>query len=172
MQRSFVALHPQEVLQVAISIEDRNAELYHNFAEMFTEFGDQESLEIAAVFWEMAVEERSHSWQLKQRYAELYGDLVRSITEQDLSEIVEVPKLDSTDIFDPSPHGIPGRVRALKVALEAEIGAQQFYEKLVERTPRGPLHDIFRYLAQMEDNHVTYLETKLAQNDAEEASVH
>ena len=52
MQRSFVSLSPQEALQVAISIEDRNAELYHSFAELFTEFGDEESLDIAAVFWE------------------------------------------------------------------------------------------------------------------------
>ena len=164
MQRSFVALSPQEVLQVAISIENRNAELYHNFAEMFTEFGDKESLEIAAVFWEMAVEERGHSWQLKQKYTELYGDLVCSITEQELLEIVEVPKLETANVLDPLADGMPGRVRALKVALQAEVGAQQFYQKLAERTPAGPLRDIFSYLSQMEDSHVSYLETKLAQN--------
>ncbi len=172
MQRSFVSLSPPEVLQVAMSIEDRNAELYHRFAEMFTEFGDKESLEIAAVFWEMAVEERSHSWQLKQKYTELYGDLARSITEQDLVEIVEVPKLEAGDVLGSSDEGTPGRVRALNVALQAELGAQQFYEKLVELTPKGPLRDIFHYLGQMEDGHVTYLEQKLAQDKAEEPSVH
>ena len=171
MPRSFVSLSPQEVLQVAISIEDRNAELYHRFAEMFTEFGDKESLEIAAVFWEMAVEERSHSWQLKQRYAEFYGDVVPTITEHDLAEIVEVPKLDDGDVFGSPGSGVPGRVRALNVALQAELGAQRFYEKLVEQTPNGPLRDIFRYLGQMEDGHVTYLEQKLAKNSAEEPSV-
>jgi rubrerythrin len=171
MQRSFVSLTPQEVLQVAISIEDRNAELYHRFAEMFTEFGDNESLEIAAVFWEMAVEERGHSWQLKQRHAELYGDLVPTITEHDLQEIVEVPKLDDGDMFASPDSGVPGRVRALNVALQAELGAQKFYEELVKRTPDGPLRDIFRYLGQMEDGHVTDLEQKLAKNSAEEPSV-
>lgn len=171
MQRSFVSLTPQEVLQVAISIEDRNAELYHRFAEMFTEFGDKESLEIAAVFWEMAVEERGHSWQLKQRHAELYGDVAPTMTEHDLTEIVEVPKLDDGDVFASPGSGVPGRVRALNVALQAELGAQQFYEKLVKQTPDGPLRDIFRYLGQMEDGHVTYLEQKLAQNQAQEPSV-
>jgi len=171
MQRSFVSLSPQEVLQVAMSIEDRNAVLYHDFAEMFTEFGDKESLEIASVFWEMAVEERTHSWQLKQKYSELYGDAVCQVTEQDLAEIVEVPKLDNGDLFGPSD-GAPGRVRALKIALQAEHGAQDFYQKLVETTPRGPLQDVFRYLAQMEDSHVTYLETKLAKNEADEQMVH
>jgi len=170
MQRSFVSLSPQEVLQVAISIEDRNAELYHNFAEMFTEFGDKESLEIAAVFWEMAIEERSHSWQLKEKYTELYGEFVPSMTEQDMIEIVEVPKLDA-DVLDSPREGVPGRVRALNVALQAELGAQQFYRLLVEQTPQGPLHDIFRYLGEMEDGHVTYLEQKLARHQAQEASM-
>ncbi len=171
MQRSFVALTPQEVLQVAISIEDRNAELYHNFAEMFTEFGDRESLEIAAVFWEMAVEERSHSWQLKQKYAELYGVQVCAITEQELLEIVEVPKLDAGNVLDATAGGMPGRVRALTVALQAEIGAQEFYQKLVQRTPAGPLRDVFNYLAQMEDSHVSYLEARLVQHQVEQPSV-
>jgi rubrerythrin len=170
MPRSFVSLSPQEVLQVAVSIEDRNAELYHNFAEMFTEFGDKESLEIAAVFWEMAIEERSHAWQLKQKYTELHGAFVSSITEQDLMEIVEVPKLDA-DVLASPVEGIPGRERALKVALQAEVGAQQFYAKLVEQTPKGPLQDVFHYLAEMEDGHVAYLESKLEQNTAEAPSV-
>ena len=172
MQRSFASLSPLEVLQVAISIEDRNAELYHRFAEVFTEFGDQESLEIAAVFWEMAVEERGHSWQLKQRRAELYGDSPCHTTEHDLQEIVELPRLDDGDILGPQREGVPGRVRALNVALQAELGAQEFYRRLVQQIPRGPLQDVFRYLAEMEDGHVCYLESKLAQVDAKQPSVH
>jgi rubrerythrin len=169
MQRSFDSLSPQEVLQVAICIEDRNAELYHNFAEMFTQLADKESLEVSSVFWEMAVEERNHSWQLKQRYAELYGDLVRSITEQDLADIVEVPKLDN-NVLDAAADGL-GKVRALTIAMRAELGAQEFYINLAERTPKGALRDVFRYLAQMEDGHVAYLESKLAEDRERESSV-
>jgi len=171
MQRSFVSLSPQEALQVAISIEDRNAELYHRFAEMFTEFADDESLEIAAVFWEMAVEERGHSSLLQQKYAERYGDAVCLVTEHDVVEIVEVPKLDDGDVFAAPERRIPARVRALNVALQAELGAQKFYGKLVEQTPKGPLRDLFQELAQMEDGHVGYLETKLAQDSAEQPKV-
>ena len=47
MKRSFASLNPQEALHVAIFIEERNAELYHQFADMFIEFADSESLEIA-----------------------------------------------------------------------------------------------------------------------------
>ncbi len=171
MQRSFVSLSSQEALQVAISIEDRNAELYHRSAEMFTEFGDEESLEIAAVFWEMAIEERGHSSLLKQRYTEVYGDALCHLTEQDLVELVEVPKLENGDLFAPPGGMIPVRARALNVALQAEVDAQKFYERLAEQTPAGPLHILFQNLAQMEDSHVAYLEAKLAQDHADEPKV-
>lgn len=171
MQRSFVSLSPQEALTVAISIEDRNAGLYHRFAEMFTEFGDEESLDIAAVFWEMAVEERGHSTLLRQKYAERYGSSECQIHEEDLVEIIEVPRLENGDIFASPGSGIPGRMRALKVALLAELSAQRFYAKLAEQTPAGALHDLFGDLAEMEDSHVSYLENKLAQDSVEEASV-
>lgn len=171
MQRSFVSLNPQEALQVAISIEDRNAELYHRFAEMFTEFGDEESLEIAAVFWEMGVEERTHSSILRQNYTERYGDAVCPISEQDVVEIVEVPKLENGDMFAAGPGVTPGRVRALKVALRAEADAQQFYAQLAKQTPAGPLRDLFHDLAEMEDSHVGYLESKLVEDNVEKPSV-
>ena len=48
MKRDFASLSAQEALHVAIFIEERNAEIYHQFAEMFAEFRDPESLEIAA----------------------------------------------------------------------------------------------------------------------------
>ena len=61
MKRSFASLNPQEALHVAIFIEERNADLYQQFADMFTEFADSESLVIAEVFQEMSAEERNHS---------------------------------------------------------------------------------------------------------------
>jgi len=171
MQRSFASLNPQEALQVAISIENRNAELYHRFAEVFTEFGDEESLEIAAVFWEMAVEERGHSSMLQQKYAEHYGDSMCRITEQELVEIVEAPKLDTGDMLAAGDDGIPGRLRALKIAFQAEAGAQQFYATLAQQTPAGPLRDLFHELAEMEDSHVAYIESKLTQGEPAKARV-
>ena len=74
MPRSFAELDAQEALHVAIFIEERNAEIYHRFASMFTEFGDVESQAIAGVFWEMAEEERRHSSMLQSRYCQQYGN--------------------------------------------------------------------------------------------------
>src|ERR1700742_3767512 len=132
MKRSFAALDPQEALHVAICIEQRNAEIYHRFAEMFVEFGDPESLEIAQVFWEMAVEERHHHAQLCARYSERYGRSSCILTEEELIELIEVPKIDSVEDFlgFAGADELGARGRALEVALHAEVSAQHFYVEL------------------------------------------
>jgi len=172
MKRSFASLGPQETLEIAISIEERNAEIYHRYAEMFTEFGDEESLEIAAVFWDMAIEERGHHALLHAKYAEQYGGECCSLTEEDLVELIEVPRLDQEDVLAGSGNGGTARMRALQVALHAELSAQHFYTKLAGETPEGALRRIYSDLAQMEDGHVAYLEARLAQDAAENQIVH
>ncbi len=170
MPRSFSSLTPAEALQVAISIEQRNADVYHRFAEMFTQFGDEESLEIASVFWEMAVEEQGHRSLLEEKYVQTFGPLDKKLTEQELIELVEVPNLDSGDVFN-SASDFSARDRALQVAVVAEISAQRFYERLVEQTAPGPLNQMFKELAQMEDGHVAYLESKLVSDSTESHTV-
>jgi rubrerythrin len=64
MKRDFASLTAQEALHVAVFIEERNANIYSQFAEMFAEFRDPESLEIAAAFWEMSNDERRHGTML------------------------------------------------------------------------------------------------------------
>ena len=162
MKRSFTALDPREALHVAISIEERNAELYHRFAEMFVEFRDPESLEIAGVFWEMAIEERRHSFLLQGKYSELYGNVSSALTEEDLVEFIEVPKLDDGDLFaGDAVKWRNARQQALHVALKAEARAQLFYFNLAENTQPGPLRSIYQELAEIEDAHLAYLERKL-----------
>jgi rubrerythrin len=170
MPRNFSSLSPSEVLQAAISIEQRNADIYHRFAEMFTEFGDEDSLQVASIFWEMAVEERGHRALLEESYVRTYGALSATFTEHQLCELVEVPKLETTDIFSSSVE-VSARERALQVALQAEVSAQQFYAELAEQTPKGPLREIFQELAQMEDDHVTLLELKLTSDSVPKQTV-
>jgi hypothetical protein len=116
------------------------------------------------------VEERGHRASLEERYVEAYGALKNQLTEQELSELVEVPRLDAGDIFE-SNDGISARQRALDVALEAEIRAQEFYEHLTAITPPGPLRDTFNNLSRMEDSHVTWLGAKLANDSVEKPTI-
>jgi rubrerythrin len=171
MKRSFTSLEPPEALQAAILIEERNAAVYRRFAQMFTELGDEESLEIAAVFWEMATEERGHHALLQQKYAEQYPDLICAVTEDELLERIEVPKLNDHEVLAARNDGLLARKLALQVALQAEIGAQSYYANLVKQTPEGPLRQIYGDLAQVEEGHATYLSMKLGQDNAADQSV-
>jgi rubrerythrin len=163
MKLSFTALDPRQALHAAIIIEERNAELYQRFAEMFVEFGDTMSLEIAGIFWEMAVEERRHGCLLQGMYEERYGDSSCALTDEDLVEFIEVPKLEDGDLF---ANAADGRDRALQVAVKAEISAQLFYSSLAENTPSGPLRSVYQDLAEVEDGHVAFLEQKMASEPA------
>ncbi len=171
MPRAFVSLDPREALHLAIFIEDRNAEIYHRFAEMFTEFHDADSLEIASVFWDMAVEEKRHSAILQERYRERFGSARCDLTEEDLQEMIEVPRLEDADLFAAGPDGQnSARERALQIALAAETSAHDFYCKLVEQTEDGPLRRLYTELSMMEDGHVVYLQRTLAESSADDGA--
>jgi len=164
MKVSFASLDPQEALHVAIFIEERNAEIYHRFAEMFSEFRDNDSLEIAGVFWEMASAEREHSSRLQQKYTEQYGNASCALTEEDLVDFIEVPRLERGDVFGETFAGkkLAPRERALQVALTAERDAQNFYSNLLKTTQDNTLRTLYQQLAEMEDDHVAFLEGRLA----------
>jgi rubrerythrin len=161
MKRAFASLDAREALHVAIFIEERNAGLYQRFAEMFAEFRDSESLEIAGVFCEMAEEEKGHSNKLQSRYMDEFGNSNCTLTEEDLVELIEVPKLYPDDILAGEGSKRNARDRALQVALEAEQGAQRFYAELVQKTPEGPLNRLYQELVDMEGQHADYLQRKL-----------
>ncbi len=166
MKRQFTSLTPQEALHVAVFIEERNSELYHRFAEMFVEFRDVESLEIASVFWDMAAEERTHSTLLQQRYGEIYGNRACAMTEEDLQELIEIPRLEDSEVFistKDKDNIAPARERALQVALNAERQARIFYASLAESTTDRALKRIYTDLAEFELDHVEFLEKKLEQ---------
>jgi len=173
MRRTFTSLNPQEALHVAIFIEERNAGIYHRFAEMFTEFRDPDSLEVASVFWDMAVEEKRHSSVLQEKYQERYGNASCALTEEDLQDMIEVPRLDDGDVFaDSATARDSARERAVKVALVAEQGAQNYYVRLAQQTKDSALRRLYNELATMEDGHVAYLENVLSAAASEDKGVH
>ncbi len=131
------------------------------------EFGDAESLEISNVFWDMSIEEKRHSCMLQGKYRERYGDTGCPLTEEDLRELIEVPKLEGSDIFETVDSVLAGpRHRALRVALDAEKSAQEFYAQLANRTEDEALRRLYGELATMEDSHVTYLQGMMATSSA------
>jgi len=162
MKRPFASLDPQEALHLAIAIEERNESIYRHSAEMFEEFGDQESIQIASVFWEMAAEEKSHAAMLRSKYEGRYGQNSCGLTEEDISEFIEVPRLENGDFFAVNLGRSETRNRVLRVALNAEKAAQRFYSSLAESSQGGQAQQLYAELASLEGDHVNYLEQKLA----------
>jgi rubrerythrin len=163
MKRDFASLTAQEGLHVAIFIEERNAEIYHQFAEMFAEFGDPESSEIASTFWDMANEERQHGTLLQKRYFDRYGTRPCAVTEDDIADFIEVPRLENGDILTISrlKVGRPPRQLALEIGMAAEQTAIRYYARLAEVTPDSDLRCLYQEFVEFEDSHADWLEKKL-----------
>lgn len=163
MKREFASLTAQEALHVAIFIEERNAEIYTQFAELFAEFRDPESLEMAQVFWDMAEEERHHGTMLQERYFERYGTQHCIVTEEDIRDLIEVPKIDNSSLFAiiRSRTSHAPRYKALEIALMAEESAQRFYSRLMPGTDDDALKNVYRELAEFEDGHSKFLRGRI-----------
>ena len=163
MKREFSSLTAQEALHVAIFIEERNAEIYTQFAELFAEFKDPESLQMAQVFWDMAEEERHHGTMLQERYFERYGTRHCIVTEEDIRDLIEVPKLDNAELFaiirSRTTHS--PRYKAFEIALNAEEAAQRFYSRLIPGTEDEGLKTVYRELSEFEDGHSRFLRGKI-----------
>lgn len=165
MKREFTSLTPREALHVAIFIEERNADIYRQFAELFDGFLDPESNEIAKTFSDMAEEEHRHGAALQRRYVERYGPEPCAITEEEIRDTIEVPRFPNGNIFaiaraQVSP--VP-RNQALQIALAAEKSALKFYNRLVETTNDGELRGLYEELANDEDDHTRLLAKRLNQ---------
>lgn len=164
MKRDFASLTAQEALHVAVFIEERNANIYSQFAEMFAEFRDPESLEIAAAFWEMSNDERRHGTMLQKRYFDRYGTRPCAVTEDDIADLIEVPRLENGEIFTISKMkvGRSPREMALDVALTAEDSATRFYRRLAQSTKDAELKAVYEEFVALEAGHSNWLEQKVA----------
>lgn len=159
MKRSFASLEAYEALHVAIFIEERNARIYENFAQVFAEFNDRESQSIATVFREMAEEERRHGSQLQELYWKKFGNQPCALTDADIADVIEVPQLQDSEQFIYG--GLTPR-QALEVGLAAERQARRFYSDLAPLTMDAPMRGLFWELANLEREHEEFLERKLA----------
>jgi rubrerythrin len=162
MKRRFSELSSQEALHVAIFIEERNAEIYEQFAQLFEEFKDPESLEIAHAFEDMAEEERHHGSMLQEVYTARFGTQSCVITEEEIREVIELPKLDNVDLFAVVRSGtVSSRALALQVGLDAEKSALRFYVQLADCTHDPELRKLYTELAEFEVGHAAELQMKM-----------
>lgn len=163
MKRDFASLTPREALNLAISVERRNADLYRQFGELFDTFEDPESSEIASTFMDMADEEERHGETLQKRFLDRYNDDPVPVSEEEIREKIEVPKIPNGQIFAIARAQVSQvpRNRAFEIALAAERSAMKFYNRLLELTEDQDLRSLYEELASDEDDHVRTLQKKI-----------
>ena len=155
--KTFDRLTEQEVLALAISLEEEDARIYEDFAD-----GLQENYpEQAKKFREMRQEEDGHRHRLLELYKARFGDHVPLIRRQDVRGFV-----NRRPVWLVRPLGL----KAVQKAAEGmELETKRFYEVAARRTQDTGIRQLLGDLAEEERNHAHIAEqiaqTKLSEGE-------
>src|SRR5213080_2968549 len=157
--RSFQSLSEQEILALAISLEEEDARIYGDFAE---------GLKVnypatAAILNEMREEEDNHRHRLIEMYRQKFGEHIPLIRRQDIKGFVQ-----RKPIWLVRPLGLAA-VRKQTELMEMET--RRFYERAIQQATDAGIRQLLGDLAEEERKH-TYLAEELesarARSGAEE----
>ena len=158
--KKFSDLSEQEILALAISLEEEHGRIYGEYAVGLRE-GFPAS---ASVFDEMAQEENEHRRWLIDLFQKKYGAHIPLIRRQDVKGFV-----NHEPIWMVRPLGLD-KVRAQAEAIEYET--RQFYEKALQRATDVEVRKLLGDLAAAERQHVSLAqklgETHLTKDAVEE----
>ena len=139
--RSFDTLSEQEVLALAISLEEEDERIYADFAEGLRERYPS----TAQAFEGMREEESGHRRRLLDLYRQKFGEHIPLIRRQDVRGFVE---------RHPIWLARPLRLNAIRnqaAAMEEEV--RRFYEKAAARTTDASIRQLLDDLAEEERTH-------------------
>jgi rubrerythrin len=139
--RTFDSLSEQEILALAISLEEEDARIFENFAEgLKADYPAQ-----AAQFKELRMEEDDHRHRLLDLYRQRFGDHIPLIRRQDIKGFVT-----RKPIWLVRPLGLSA-VRNEAELMEMET--TRFYEKAIQRTTDAGIRQLLGDLAEEERRH-------------------
>ena len=139
--KRFSDLTEQEILALAISLEEEHARIYADYADGLKERYPHS----AGVFEAMVDEENTHRRWLIDTYAERFGDHIPLIRRQDIRGMVAHKPL-----WQVRPLGLDA-VR--KQAEEMEYEIRNFYERALERTTDTGIRKLLGDLVEAERKH-------------------
>src|SRR5467141_937845 len=139
--KKFDSLSEQEILALAISLEEEDERVYADFAEGLR----QDYPASAAVFDGMRAEESSHRRRLIELFREKYGDHIPLLRRHDVRGFVH-----RRPVWLIRPLGLE-TVRNQASAMEVET--RRFYEKAAARAQDARLRQLLDDLAQEERTH-------------------
>jgi rubrerythrin len=156
--RSFKSLSEQEILALAISLEEEDARIYEDFAD-----GLQANYPTsAAKFQEMRVEEDGHRHRLLELYRQKFGEHIPLIRRHDVKGFVH-----RRPIWLVRPLGLPA-VR--KQAELMELETRRFYETAARQATDASIRQLLGDLAEEERKHSRIAEELVAAEPEEEAT--
>lgn len=153
-RRKFATLKRDEVLILAIAVEEANEERLRIFADLFADYAP----EVADLFTEMALEEEKHRQWLEDMCQKRHVALQRTVSPEEVQEVIEAHDLDDAEhmVFDSLTLS-----RALEGVLAAERQAQAFYQQAAQSTAEPDLRALYQELAGFENHHVQMIEKRL-----------
>jgi len=153
--KTFDSLTGQEILALAISLEEEDARIYEDFADgLQANYPEQ-----AAKFREMRHEEDGHRHRLLELYKSRFGDHVPHIRRQDVRGFV-----DRKPVWLVRPLGLK---TVQKTAETMEVETKRFYEAAARRTTDTGIRQLLGDLAEEERNHA-HVEEEIAQTKLSE----
>jgi rubrerythrin len=159
--KTFDSLTEQEVLALAIALEEEDARIYEDFADGLHENYPEQ----AAKFRIMRGEEDGHRHRLLEHYKSRFGDHVPLIRRQDVRGFV-----DRKPVWLIRPLGLK---TVQKTAESMEVETRRFYEAACKRTTDTGIRQLLGDLAEEERNHAVTAEqigsTKLSEDEKSRA---
>jgi erythrin-vacuolar iron transport family protein len=159
--KTFDSLTEQEILALAISLEEEDARVYDDFAEGLQDNYPEQALK----FRDMRREEDGHRHRLLELYKSRFGDHVPLIRRQDVQGFV-----NRRPVWLVRPLGL----KAVQKAAEGmELETKRFYEVSARRSQDAGVRQLLGDLAEEERNHAHIAEeiaqTKLSENETDRA---
>jgi rubrerythrin len=154
--KRFKDLNEQEILALAISMEEEDGKTYGEFAQYLTkDFPDS-----AKIFTVMQQEESDHRRRLLDAYIERFGQQMPPITREDVSGFVK---------RRPKWLVLQSGINAIRQQAEImELETRNFYEKAAARCTHASTRKLLGDLAQEEQKHsasAASLEKELVNED-------
>ena len=159
--KAFETLTEQEILALAISLEEEDARIYEDFATGL----DQSYPGQAEKFRDLRREEDGHRHRLLERYKSRFGDHVPHLRRQDVRGFV-----NRKPVWLVRPLGLK---TVQKTAESMEVETRRFYEAAARRATDAGIRQLLGDLAEEERNHATTAEliaqAKLSEDEASQA---
>ena len=158
MAKKFKDLTEQEILALAVSLEEEDGRIYGEFAEILR----SNFPSTAELLLEMQKEESSHRTMLLDLYRSRFGDYIPHIKRTDVKGFVTRPSIWLSGQVSPSS------VRRTVDSMEKETG--RLYQLALERTTDAPTRRLLGDLAEAEAKHSAAAE--LLEREQAEAGAH